>query len=147
MSSNVLLFSSHRITEEELAEVIRQADGLLTPQSAAGYFGGIIDEKTSVWIDSIPCYDGVFDDEGNPLDEDDVALLEQAKVLLGGEFQTWITIILSTTSGSQRLAVRFAHTCCQHWPCVVDNYQGQLFSCKEIEHLYKEGGGFTGYGL
>jgi hypothetical protein len=147
MSSNVLLFSSHRITEEELAEVIRQAGGVLTPQSAAGYFGGIIDEKTSVWIMSIPCYDGVFDDEGNPLDEDVVALLEQAKVLLGGEFQTWIYIDLNTTSGSQRLAVRFAHTCCQHWLCVVDNDQGQLFSCKEIEQLYKEGGGFTGYGL
>jgi hypothetical protein len=100
-----------------------------------------------MWIMSIPCYDGVFDYEGNPLDEDVVALLEQAKVLLGGEFQTWITIILSTLSGSQRLAVRFAHTCCRYWPCVVDNNEGQLFSCKEIEKLYKEDGGFTGYGL
>ena len=145
MSSNVLLYSSHRITEEELAEVIRQAGGVLTPELPT--FGRISHDWTHVWIDSIPRYDGVFDDEGNPLDEDVVALLEQAKVLLGGEFQTWISITLSTTSGSQRLAVRFAHTCCQHWPCVVDNNQGQLFSCKEIEHLYKEGGGFTGYGL
>src|SRR5260221_10775029 len=99
MSANVLLCSSHCITEEELAEVIRQAGRVLTPQSAAGYFGGIIDEETSMWIMSIPCYDGVFDYEENPLDEDVVALLEQAKVLLGGEFQTWITIILSTLSG------------------------------------------------
>src|SRR5713226_4665209 len=140
MSSEVLLYSSHCITEEELAEVIREADGVLTPQGPS--FGRISNGWTHVWIDSIPCYDGVFDDEGKPLDEEDMALLEQAKALLGGEFQTWIFIALSTTSGSQRLAVRFAHTCCQHWPCAVDNNQGQVFSCQEIEQLYKEGGGF-----
>lgn len=147
MSANVLLYSSHRITEEELAEVIHEAKGILTPESAARYFGGIIDDRTYVWIDIVPCYNGVFDYEGNPLDEDDIVLLDQAKELLGGEFQTWIHITLDTTptittSGSQRLAVRFAHTCCQRWPCVVDNNQGRLFSCKEIEQLHKEGGAF-----
>ena len=147
MSANVLLYSSHDITEEELAEVILQVQGVLTPEPEKRSFGGIIEGSTYVWIDSIPCYDGVFDDEGKPLDEEDMALLEQAKALLGGEFQTWIFIALSTTSGSQRLAVRFAHTCCQRWPCVVDNYEEQLFSYQEIEQLYKEGGGFTGYGL
>ncbi|SRR5712691_2918902 len=147
MSAGVLLYSSHDIIEEELAEVIRQAGGILTPESPARYFGGLIAGEANVWIFRIPCYDGVFDYEGKPLDEDDIVLLDQAKALLGGEFQTWIYIALSTTSGSQRLAVRFAHTCCQRWPCVVDNNQGRLFSCKEIEQLYEEGGGFTGYGL
>jgi hypothetical protein len=74
-------------------------------------------------------------------------LLEQAKLLLGGEFQTWIYIALDSSptlerSGSLWLAVRFAHTCCQHWPCVVDNDRGRLFSCQEIERLYRDGGVF-----
>lgn len=144
MSSNVLLYSSHSITEEELAEVIREAGGVLTPQGPS--FGRISNGWAHVWIKSIPCYEGVFDDEGTPLDEKDIALLEQAKALLGDEFQTWIYIALSHRSGSQALAVRFAHVCCQHWPCVVENNECQLFSCKEIGQRYLEGGGFSGYG-
>ena len=86
MSSIVLLYSSHRITEKELAEVILQADGVLTPEPEKRSFGGIIDGSTYVWIDSIPCYDGGFDYEEKPLDEKEFALLEQAKILLGGKF-------------------------------------------------------------
>jgi hypothetical protein len=147
MSANVLLYSSHYITEEELAELILQAGGILTPQPEARAFGGMIDGGAYVWINRIPCYDGVFDAEGNPLDENDITLLDQAKAMLGGEFQTWLYIVLGRESGTQRLAVRFAYSCCQRWPCVVDNNQGQLFSCQDIERLYREDGGFTGYGL
>jgi hypothetical protein len=146
MSANVLLYSSHAITEAELAEVILESAGVLTPEPEKRSFGGIIDGETYVWIDIIPCYDGVFDAEGNP-DEEAMASLEPVKVLLGGEFQTWVYIALNTTptlatSGSLQLAVRFAHTCCQRWPCVVENNEGQLFSCKEIKQLYLDGGGF-----
>lgn len=145
MSANVALYSSHHITEEELAEVIRQAGGVLTPGSPAGYFGGLVDGEAHVWVFPIPTYDGVFDEEGKPLDENDIVLLDQAKAILGGEFQTWIFIRLGYKPGSQRLAVRFAYNCCQRWPCVVDNNEGQLFSCDEIEQLYKEDGWFTTY--
>jgi len=147
VSASVGIYSSHYITDEELAQVIRQAGGILTPQPEDRAFGGIMSGKAYVWINRIPCYDGVFDEEGNPLDEGDITLLDRAKRLLGGEFQTWLYIALGRESGSQRLVVRFAYTCCQRWSCVVDNDRGQLFSCKEIERLYKEGGGFTGYGL
>lgn len=145
MSANIALYSSHHITEEELAEVIQQAGGISTTSHPIS--GRVSHGRTHVWIQRIPCYDGVFDWEGNPLNEEDIPLLDRAKAMLGGEFQTWISIVLSTTSGSQRLAVRFAYTCCQHWPCVIDNNQGKLFSCKDIERLYREDGGFTGYGL
>lgn len=149
MSAGVGLYSSHDISQEELTEVIRQADGVLTPGSPAGYFGGLVAGEASVWVFRTPCYDGVFDYEGNPLDEEEYRLLEQAKVPLGGEFQTWIYITLGRRPGSQRLAVRFAYACCQRWPCVVDTLEtkGRIFSCKEIEQLYKENGAFTGYGL
>ncbi len=148
MSANVALYSSHLISEEELAEVILEAGGELTPESPAGYFGGLVNGEASVWVMIIPCYDGVFDWEGRPLNEDDMVLLDQAKLLLGGEFQTWIYIALGKGQGSGRLAVRFAHACCQHWPCVVDDSEpkSRIFSCEEIEQLYKEGGTFTGYG-
>jgi hypothetical protein len=48
MSSIVLLYSSHHITEEEQAEVILQADGVLTPEPETRSFGGIIDGSTYV---------------------------------------------------------------------------------------------------
>lgn len=149
MSSNVLLYSSHLITDEELAEVIFQADGVLTPGSPAGYFGGLVAGEAYVWVSRIPCYDGVFDYEGKPMDEKDLVVLEQAKMLLGEDFQTWIYIMIGRTPGSQSLAVRFAYTCCQRWPCVVDTSEtkGRIFSCKEIEQLYQQNGAFTRYGL
>ena len=147
MSANVLLYSSHPITKEELAEVILDAGGVITAEPGARSFGGVTNGEAYVWIDIVPCYDGVFDYEGNPLDEKEFALLEQAKLLLRGEFQTWIYVSLGRTPGSQHQAVKFAFTCCQRWPCVVDNDQGQLFSCEEITRLQEEGGGFTTYGL
>lgn len=147
MSYEVLLFSSHDIREKELAEVILQAGGILTPDSPAGYFGGLVDGEAHVWISRVPCYDGVFDDEGKPLDEDEIVFLDQAKTLLGGAFQTWLCIKFGYGPGCQRLAVRFAHTCCQRWPCVVDNDRGKLFSCKEIKQLFEEDGAFSGYSL
>lgn len=147
MSANIAIYSNDHIAEEELVEVIRQVGGILTPGSPAGYVGGFVDGDAHIWTKIIPCYDGVFDYEGKPLDEDDIILLDRAKSILGGEFETWIFIRLGIRSGSQRLAVRFAHICCQYWTCVVDNNEGGLFSCDEIEQLYKEGGGFTTYGL
>lgn len=145
MSSSVLIISSHDMTEEELADVIRQAGGIITTKSTARAFGGIIDGESDIWIDRIPCYDGVFDNEGNHLDEEDMALLEKARDLLGGEFQTWLYIDLGDGFGSDQLAVRFAYTCCQRWPCVVDNDEGLVFSHTDIEQIYKENGIFASY--
>lgn len=147
MSSSVLLFSSHEVTEAELADVIRQAGGTVTLGPRAYAFGGLTDGEGNIWIDRIPCYDGVFDDEGNPLKEENIVLLEQAKDLLDGEFQTWLHIELGHGFGSGQLAVLFAYACCQRWPCVVDNQGGLLFTCKEIEQLYKENGTFSRYWL
>ncbi|GHO64333.1 hypothetical protein KSC_032250 [Ktedonobacter sp. SOSP1-52] len=145
MSSSVLLFSSHNVTEEELADIILQSGGIVTTSPTARAFGGLVDGECDIWIDRIPCYDGVFDDEGNPLKEENIVLLEKAKGLLGGEFQTWLHIELGHGFGSEQLAVRFAYACCQLWPCVVDNNEGLLFTCKEIEKLYKENGVFFNY--
>jgi hypothetical protein len=147
MSASVALYSSHDITDEELAEVILQAGGILTPEPEARAFGGDMNGDAYVWINRMPCYDGVFDGEGTPLDENDIKLLDQAKALLVGKFQTWMYIALGRSPGSQRQAIRFARTCCQHWQCVVDNNEGQLFSCNDIERLYRSNDGFTGYGL
>lgn len=88
----------------------------------------------------IPYYDGVFDEEGNPLEEDEVAQFERAKLLLGGKFQTWLYISLSREMGNQRLAVRFAHACCQRWPCVFDSSEknSQLFPVKRLNDCAKK---------
>jgi hypothetical protein len=141
MASGLVLYSSHDITQEELMEVILQAGGMLKPNGDEDEPGGLIDGKAHVWISRVPCYDGVIGDE------DDLAYYDQAKALLGGEFQTWLYIRLGREPGTQRLAVRFAHTCCQRWPCVVSSEKPELFSCQDIERLFQEDGAFTGYGL
>ena len=146
MSAGVVLCSCHFISDEELAEVLLQSHGVLTPESPAGYFGGLIDGEDYIWVFRIPCYDGVFDDEGNFLDENDRVWLERAKFLIGGEFQTWIYVNLGKSPGGRRLAVRFAYACCQRWPCVVvdnNDIKERIFSSQEIEQLYQEGGEFT----
>jgi hypothetical protein len=51
------------------------------------FSNGALAEKAYVWVFRIPCYDGVFDYEGKPLDEDNIVVLDLAKVLLGGKFQ------------------------------------------------------------
>lgn len=145
MSASVDLYSTHLITEKELMDVIREASGVVTPEGP--YFGRLSQGNTHVWIIISEPYNGVFDYKGEPFDQKEVALLDQAKEIIGGEFQTWLSILLSRKSGSQSLAVRFAYTCCQHWPCVVDNDEKRLFSCEEIAKLQEEGGGFTTYGL
>jgi hypothetical protein len=147
MSYGVVLYSSHEITEEEFAEVVLQANGVLTPGSPAGYFGGFVEGEAHVYVFRIPCYDGVYDWEGQPLDKNDIVLLDQAKALLGGEFQTRVYIGLGYKPGCQRLAVRFAHACCQRWPCVVDNSEGRLFACNEIDRLVEEDGAFSSYAV
>jgi len=90
MSTNVLLYSSHHITEEELAEVILQVQGVLTPEPETSSFRGIVEGSTHVWIDSIPC-------SFAPFDEQAIAVLEQVEVLLGGKLQEGI--IPGTTIG------------------------------------------------
>ncbi|MBA2680157.1 MAG: hypothetical protein H0U76_17395 [Ktedonobacteraceae bacterium] len=142
MSSGLVLYSSHDLTREELREVILQSGGALKPEVDEEEPGGLIDGKAHLWVSHVPCYDGVASDN-----EEELARLEQAKALIGGEFQTWLYIRLGREPGTQRLAVRFAYTCCQRWPCVVESEEPELFSCQDIERLFQEDGAFTGYGL
>ncbi len=148
MSANLLLYSSHDITGEELAEVILEAGGIIPPESAAGYFGGIIDDGTAIWITPIAWDDGVFDDEGNFLDEDGAFWLEGTKKLLGGEPKACLYISLDyhpLRDVSELLAARFALLCCDRWPCILDNNHGRIFSREEIERWYQEGDSFLRY--
>jgi hypothetical protein len=151
MSSYILLYTSYALTEEELIAVIVEAGGVLSPDLP--YFGQVFvpgrlpGEFAGIWIDSIPCYSGVFDDQGEPLSEKDLQAVEQAKALLGDEFRSWLLVVLSRTAGTQKVAVHFAATFARHWPCVVDTLCGQLFSTEDIARLEQEGGHFTEYGL
>ncbi len=99
MSADVSLYSSHDISDEELAEVILQAGGIFSPEPEARAFGGVMQGNAYVWITRTPCYNGVFDWDGKPLNEIDIILLDQAKELLGGEFQTWLYIALGRSPG------------------------------------------------
>ena len=140
MSHSILLYSSHEISDEELTEVILQNEGILTKSSPMGYIGGLIDGDAHIYVSRIPCYDGV---DG---DEEAMIVVDQAKAMLGAEFQTWLHIQLGHDAGSGLLGVRFAHACCQRWPCVVDEYDN-LFSCKEITEIFEEEKTFNQYTL
>lgn len=140
MSASILLYTSYPLNKEELAEIIVQAGGVVTPNGP--YFGRVSHDWAHVWLLPIQCYDGVFDYEGNPLDEKEFELTERAKELLGGTFRAWLSLILNSKPGTQKLAVHFAYTFSLHWPCIVDNLEGRLFTGEEIALLEREGGAF-----
>ena len=138
MSESFLLYSSHFITTEELIEILRQAGGVVTLEGPR--FGRVSHHRSHIWISPIDCDEGV-------VDEEDLKEVAQVNALLGAQCRSCISIKVSSTPGSQRLAVHFASTCGSQWPCVIDNLHGQFFSWEEIKRLHREDGGFTTYGL
>lgn len=138
MSYNIALYSSHRITTGELADVLQQAGGVVTPEIPR--FGRVSHEHSHTWISPEDCYDGI-------VDEEDFKFIAQINTLLGAECQSCLSIVVSSTPGSQQLAVRFAAVCSSHWPCVITTPERRFFLREEVEQLHREGGRFGTYEL
>ena len=140
MSANLFLYSSHLISQEEFASVLQEVGGFLTPEET--FEARISDTHSHLWL-THEAVDWFL--KAN--EESQRELFQQVRALLGGELQIVLDLILSSTPGTQRLAVRFAYACSRRWPCVIDDDYGKLFTREDIERLYEEGGGFTTYGL
>jgi hypothetical protein len=142
VSEPVWLISSYRVTSDELKEMIVQAGGVLTPERP--YIGRVSHEKSHVWI-----YEPYNIDPNDPdMEENELQDMEVLRTLFGDDPRSGITLDVSFSPGSQKLAVAFARFCSRHWPCVVEAPDGSKFFTKEeILQLEQEGGGFSSYGL
>jgi hypothetical protein len=75
----------------------------------------------------------------NEYEADEVELIRQK---LGGKPQSCILLDVSQTAGSERLALVFACTWAERWPCVVYNLRDKVLSASELlrlRHTEKEG--------
>lgn len=143
MSQSVELMSSHTITDDDVIEIIAHLGDDIKAVSNPYYFRFISNNEGGVYLNRSEPYSGVFDEEGNVVSEKAAFLVQQAKVLLGGEVQTSLSLRIGHGRGSWRVAVRFAYACCQHWSCVILTEWPQLFSQQDIEQIYRGGGDFA----
>jgi hypothetical protein len=141
MSESILLYSSHRITPEELTEVIITEGGIVDWYDEL-FYGTLSPQKeAAIWL--------TIDDAGD-LERRPLKVRQLVREKLGAEPQATVGIIISFKSGSQRLAVVFANVCANRWPCVVDNLSwpdGEIFGKADMDRLLKTGEGFIDYGM
>ena len=114
MSEMLVLYSSHVHTRQEVEEIILEAGGVLTDQ---GHLGRISQDHTKyvfIWPgdENVRGFDSIYE-----FLEPTAQELIRAK--LGGEATSTISLEIGMTPGSGVLAVRFALTYAQHWPCVI----------------------------
>lgn len=116
MSDPIALISSAIITETELSALILSAKGFVEP--GAPLFGRFSNGCCHIWI-------------GLSSDELEIAIVDEgedylAKItrLLGGPPRTQVTVEISRTEGSERLALEFAILFSSTWPAIMDMLDG-----------------------
>ena len=145
MTENVALISTHAITKQELAEAILAGGGVLIPENTG--FGRISQVTRHIWIYFEE--PEVFLSTQDAEEQDNPAGWELVRTKLGGEPRSAISIEVSRTPGSQKLAVDFAILCAQRWPCVAlgADINKDVFTKEALLQLQREGKGIIKYGM
>jgi hypothetical protein len=119
------LVSSSDIKRQAFLDVVRAVGGVI--EDAKALQGRISQGERHVWV--------VRDNSLlNEYEADEIELIQQK---LGGRPQSCILLDVSRTAGSERLALEFACTCAERWPCVVYNLRDKVLSASELLRLRK----------
>ena len=119
------LVSSSDIKGQAFLDVVRAVGGVI--EDAKALPGRISQGERHVWV--------TLDNSLlNEYEADEIELIRQK---LGGRPQSCILIDVSRTEGSKRLALEFACTCAERWPCVVYNLRDKVISASELLRLRK----------
>jgi len=158
MSETIVLYSSHVHTRQEVEEIILEAGGVLTGK---GHLGRISQDQTKhvfIWPgdEGVLGFDSIYESH-------EPATQEFIRAKLGGEATSTLSLEIGMTPGSGLLAVRFALTYAQHWPCVVfaeallnptveplqlsTEVVDYVFDQEDMLRLQKAGKGFIAYGM
>lgn len=98
--------------------------------------GQLSDVDRHVWIERSPESLTELEQDGTPAEH---AAIKQR---LGGWPATCILLNISRTPGSDRLAMQFILAFIQHWPVLVDDGLGHLYTSADVRALYEAGGSF-----
>jgi hypothetical protein len=129
-----------------MEEIILEQGGVLTPGEGPR-IGRLSQDWQHIWL-----YE---EDISNLKTLGEWEVLEAIQMKLRGEPLSVFGIEISHTPGSGKLAVDFAQTCSDRWPCVVMKDQPtetesdyiKVFDKQDILQLQKEGRGFIRYGM
>ena len=127
MPKPVALVSSSAITGQAFLDVIRAVGGAI--EDAQALQGRISQGERHVWV-------ALDNSLLNEYETEEVELIRQKP---GGKPQSCILLDISRTAGSERLALEFACTCAERWPCVVYNLWDKVILASELLRLRKTG--------
>jgi hypothetical protein len=125
MPKPLALVSSSDIQGQAFLDVVRAVGGVI--EDAKALQGRISQGERHVWV----ALDHSLLSE---YEADEIELIRQK---LGGKPQSCIVLNVSRTAGSERLALAFACTCAERWPCVVYNLRDKVLSASELLRLRK----------
>ena len=117
------LVSSSDIRGQEFLNMVREVGGVI--EDAKALQGRISQGEQHVWV-------ALDNSLLNEFEADEVELIRQK---LGGKPQACVLLDVSRTAGSERLALEFACTCAERWPCVVYNLRDKVLSASELLRL------------
>jgi hypothetical protein len=130
MSGPLLLISTTEIKREELIDFLRQSGVIVTPEDI--FAGRISRGDQHIWI-------GIDSTVIRDLEMDQLEPLERE---LKGKPKTCIVIEISSTPGSEQIAVDFACIFMERWPNTVGELYDRLYSVKQLSELRKANKGF-----
>jgi hypothetical protein len=117
------LVSSNDVKGQEFLDMVREVGGVI--EDAKALQGRISQGEQHVWV-------ALDNSLLNEFEADEVELIRQQ---LGQKPQSCILLDVSRTAGSERLALEFACTCAERWPCVVYNLRDKVLSASELLRL------------
>jgi hypothetical protein len=134
MPANVFLLTAALIETDEFSSFLEK-------------FGGFahLDRPGNGWIPRGECRVWVsFSPERGPEILAD-AILEQEEAVtktLGAPPRSCVNVEMSSTPGSQILAVDFAVAFAEHWPAIVSDIGRHLLDLADLKRLQRKGKGF-----
>ena len=127
MSSAIGLLSSREVTPSELAALVVESGGVVAQNNTGE--GRISDGEHHIWIYLSPQeLEGVMEVEG-----------EAIVGKLGAQPKTNIVIEVSSTPGSEKLAVDFTRKFAERWPSVVATLTGNILSLDDLIQMQMSG--------
>jgi hypothetical protein len=132
MSGPLLLFSDTEIKRKELIDFLEQSGAIVTPDDI--FAGRISHDDQHIWI-------GIDSTVIRSLEIDQLEPLERE---LKGKPKTCIAIEISSTPGSEQIAIDFACFFMERWPNTVGDLYDRLYSAKQLSELRKANKGFYG---
>lgn len=134
MSEPILVFLTAELPTEQFATFLSDAGAEWQPDDV--FEGQLSQQDRYVWLTRSP-------EMLEELIMDRPDTLQQITQRLGGEPRTCVVLETSNTPGSDHVAVQFIVAFAQHWPCIVDNLHGQLYTSAEVQALYATGSNFA----